>query len=162
MLCRETYQRVLDREKKGVCNWLKKPLTKHLVISRPLQPILQSKLQYFFVFLPAIFFTLLLPLPSLFYFYLPFSTSASSILPLPYPFLPPTSLLSPPPIVLQVPMFLFQSQRKPSYCKRIKNKEKTGQWLIEIVLRELDCSLVVENKILVKSRNIGFSSLLIK
>ena len=43
------------------------------------------------------FFSLLLPLPSLSYFYLPFSTSTPSILPLPDPFLPPTSLLSPPP-----------------------------------------------------------------
>ena len=47
---------------------------------------------------------------------------------------------------LKGPTLLFQSQRIPLMQRNKKSKEKTGQCLIEMVLRELDFSLLVENK----------------
>ena len=58
----------------------------------------QVRCVFIIMYLP--FFSLLQLLPSLSYFYLSFSTSTSSILPLPSPILPPTLILSPPPHLL--------------------------------------------------------------
>ena len=59
-------------------------------------------------------------------------------------------------------LFIISKPEESLLCKRIKSKEKTGPWLIEMVLKELDFRLVVANKIGLESRNIGFNSLLIK
>ena len=70
--------------------------------------------KYFFLrfhyYVPT-FFSLLPLLPSLFYLYLPFSTSTTSVLPLSSPILPPTSLLFPPPAFKFVLALVWSSLR---------------------------------------------------